>query len=140
MRRKAREYAIQILYALDLNPEPLGEFLTIFWEIHPAKAEIVDYAAMLVSGVFEKKQEIDELIAAHSSHWKIDRMAVTDRNILRLGTYELLAEQSVPSKVVINEAIEIAKKFGTSDSATFINGVLDSIHQQLIEKAPIFAS
>jgi len=74
------------------------------------------------------------LISAPSSHWKIDRMAVTDRNILRMATYELLDEESVPAKVVINEAIEIAKKFGTSDSATFINGVLDSIHQELADR------
>lgn len=140
MRRKAREYAVQILYAIDLNPGSVDEFLKIFWEIHPAKPQIVDYTTILVKGTLEKREEIDELISAHSSHWKIDRMAVTDRNIIRLGTYELLAERSVPSKVVINEAIEIAKKFGATDSATFINGVLDSIHQQLGQKTTIAAS
>ncbi len=108
--------------------------MTVFWEIHSAKPEIVDYATSLVSGTIRKQPEIDQLISSHSSHWKIDRMAVTDRNILRLATYELLEEESVPAKVVINEAIEIAKKFGTSDSATFINGVLDSIHQELAER------
>lgn len=140
MRRKAREYAVQILYAIDLNPGSVDDFLKIFWEIHPAKPQIVDYTSMLVKGTLEKREEIDELISAHSSHWKIDRMAVTDRNIIRLGTYELLAERTVPSKVVINEAIEIAKKFGATDSATFINGVLDSIHQQLGQKSTIAAS
>ncbi len=134
MRRKAREYAVQVLYALDLNPATPGDFLKVFWEIHSAKPEIVDYASNLVCGTIRKQKEIDELISSHSSHWKIDRMAVTDRNILRLATYELLDEDSVPAKVVINEAIEIAKKFGTSDSATFINGVLDSIHQELAER------
>jgi N utilization substance protein B len=134
MRRRAREYAVQVLYALDLNPSSPGEFFKDFWEIHPAKPEIVEYTNSLVYGTIQKKKEIDQLISSHSSHWKIDRMAVTDRNILRMATFELLDEESVPAKVVINEAIEIAKKFGTSDSATFINGVLDSIHQELADR------
>lgn len=133
MRRKAREYALQVLYALDLNPAQAGEFLKVFWEMHPAKPAATEYAEFLVNGTLEKKVEIDGLIARHSSNWKIDRMAVTDRNILRLATFELMAEDWVPARVVMNEAIEIAKKFGTTDSATFINGVLDSIHQEIAE-------
>jgi N utilization substance protein B len=135
MRRKAREYALQILYAIDLNPVSTPDFLKVFWEINEAKSEIKEYASHLVKGTLKNLQRIDPLISAHSSHWKIDRMPATDRNILRIGTYELLEEHTVPPKAVINEAIEIAKKFGTTDSATFINGVLDSIHQELL-KAP----
>lgn len=131
MRRKAREYALQILYAVDLNPAPTGDFLKVFWEMNETKPEIEEYASLLVKGTLAIQEKIDSLISAHSSHWKIDRMPATDRNILRIGTYELLEEQTVPPKAVINEAIEIAKKFGTTDSATFINGVLDSIHQEL---------
>jgi transcription antitermination protein NusB len=131
MRRKAREYALQILYALDLNPAPTGDFLKVFWEMNETKPEIVEYTSILVKGTLSNQEKIDALISTHSSHWKIDRMPATDRNILRIGTYELLEEQTVPPKAVINEAIEIAKKFGTTDSATFINGVLDSIHQEL---------
>ena len=131
MRRKAREYALQILYALDLNPAATGDFLKVFWEINETKPEIVEYTSILVNGTLANQEKIDALISSHSSHWKIDRMPATDRNILRIGTYELLEEQTVPPKAVINEAIEIAKKFGTTDSATFINGVLDSIHQEL---------
>lgn len=131
MRRKGREYAVQILYALDLNPMDTAEFLAVFWEMHPAKPEATEYAEFLVHGTLGKKTEIDLMITRHSSNWKIDRMAVTDRNILRLATFELLAEDWVPARVVMNEAIEIAKKFGTTDSATFINGVLDSIHQEI---------
>jgi N utilization substance protein B len=131
MRRKAREYALQVLYALDVNSFPAEEFLTMFWELHTTKPQIVDYSNRLVKGTLKRKKEIDVLISNHASHWKIDRMAVTDRNILRLATYELLAEPTVPFKVVMNEAIEIAKKYGTTDSATFINGVLDSIYQEL---------
>jgi N utilization substance protein B len=135
MRRKSREYALQILYALDLNPDTTPEFLKIFWDMNPAKPEIKDYATHLVNGTLKNQNKIDQLISAHSSHWKIDRMAATDRNILRIGTYELLEEPTVPPKAVINEAIEIAKKFGTNDSSTFINGVLDSIHQELQKAA-----
>lgn len=131
MRRKSREYALQILYALDLNPDTTRDFLKIFWDMNPAKPEIKDYASRLVNGALKNQNKIDQLISAHSSHWKIDRMPATDRNILRIGTYELLEEHTVPPKAVINEAIEIAKKFGTNDSSTFINGVLDSIHQEL---------
>ena len=122
---------MQILYALDLNPAPTGDFLKVFWEMNETKPEIEEYASVLVKGTLAIQEKIDSLISAHSSHWKIDRMPATDRNILRIGTYELLEEQTVPPKAVINEAIEIAKKFGTTDSATFINGVLDSIHQEL---------
>lgn len=131
MRRKAREYALQVLFALDLNPGPAKDFLKTFWEVHPARDEVREYANTLVTGTLQKKKEIDELISAHSSNWKLDRMAVTDRNILRLGTYELMEERSVPAKVVMNEAIEIARRFGTSDSSLFVNGILDSIHQEL---------
>ena len=142
MRRKSREYAVQVLYALDLNPVPVKDFLNVFWELNPCRPEIREYAEQLIYGTLERKKEIDQLISAHSSHWKIDRMAVTDRNILRLGTYEMLAEPPVPAKVIINEAIEIAKKFGTTDSSIFINGLLDSIHQELAgsQKSPQTAS
>jgi len=132
MRRKARECALQVLYALDLNPQPVAEFLRVYWDLNPSKEEVKDYTSHLVEGTLKKRKEIDLLISTHSSHWKIDRMPATDRNILRLATYEMIQETSVPYKVIINEAIEIAKKFGTTDSSVFINGVLDSIHQNLI--------
>lgn len=131
MRRKAREYALQVLYAIDLNPTPVDEFFKSFWELNKSRPEIMDYSMGLVHGTVDKKKEIDSLISKHSSNWKVGRMAVTDRNILRLATYELLEEPGVPAKVIINEAIEIARKFGTTDSATFVNGVLDSIHQAI---------
>jgi transcription antitermination protein NusB len=131
MRRKAREYALQVLYAIDLNPTPVDEFFQSFWELNKSRIEIMEYSMGLVHGTVDNKKEIDSLISKHSSNWKVGRMAVTDRNILRLATYELMEEPGVPAKVIINEAIEIARKFGTTDSATFVNGVLDSIHQSL---------
>ena len=130
MRRKAREYAVQILYSLDLNPVPPKEALRLFWEQNPAKPETVAYATRLVEGTLENKKRIDALLSKHSSHWKVDRMPVTDRNILRLGTFELITEDGVPPRVALNEAIELAKKFGTTDSSTFVNGVLDGILQE----------
>lgn len=132
MRRKSREFALQVLYALDLNPVDSHDFLKVFWELHPAKPEVIEFATFLINGAISNQKVIDRLISKHSSHWKIDRMAVTDRNILRLATFELMSENWVPARVVLNEAIEIAKKFGTTDSATFINGVLDSIHQEIV--------
>ena len=79
MRRKAREYAIQILYALDLNPAPVREFLNMFWELNQQRKEVVEYTNYLVQGTIEKQKRIDELIVNHSSHWKLERMAATDR-------------------------------------------------------------
>ena len=96
MRRKAREYAVQALYALDLNPQPVSDFLNMFWEMNPCREGIQDYATSLIEGTMAQRDKIDTLISGHSSNWKIDRMAVTDRNILRLGTFELLEEGSVP--------------------------------------------
>lgn len=136
MRRRAREYAVQALYALDLNPLPVSDFLKLFWEMNPCRETVQDYASALIRGTMKHRDKIDQMISENSSNWKLDRMAVADRNILRLGTFELLEEPSVPSSVIINEAIEIAKKFSTTDSATFINGVLDSIHHKIGHREP----
>ena len=137
MRRKAREYALQVLHAIDLNPTPPEEFLRVFRDLNPSRPEIMEYCGSLVLGTIQKKKEIDALISKHSSNWKVGRMAVTDRNIIRLATFELIDEPAVPAKVIINEAIEIAKKYGTTDSAIFVNGVLDSIHQALESRQEI---
>ena len=134
MRRKAREYAVQILYSLDLNPVPPKEALRLFWDQNPAKSETIEYATRLVEGTLANKKQIDALLSKHSSHWKVERMPVTDRNILRLGTFELITPSGVPPRVALNEAIELAKKFGTTDSSIFVNGVLDGILQELDAK------
>ena len=131
-RRKARELALQFLYQLEQNgatdPRP---FEADFWARHPVDAEARAFADSLVHGAKQQQGEIDKRIAEFTEHWDIDRMAVVDRNILRLAVYELLFEPAVPGKVAINEAIEIAKKFGTAESSRFINGVLDRIHREL---------
>jgi N utilization substance protein B len=131
-RRKAREVALQFLYQLEQNgatdPAPYEDD---FWARHPVDDEARRFASTLVHGVKRRQAEIDKRIAESTEHWDLERLAVVDRNILRLAVYELLGEPSVPAKVAINEAIEIAKKFGTAESSRFINGVLDRIHREL---------
>lgn len=131
-RRKARELALQFLYALDVNaardPAPHD---SEFWSRHPVDSETRTFVEGLVRGSTSNQEKIDHVIAQFAEHWDLDRMAVVDRNILRMAVYELLWQTDVPSKVAINEAIEIAKKFGTRESSRFINGVLDRIHKEL---------
>ena len=130
-RRKSRELALQCLYELDLHGA--GGLLRFeeFWERHSADEEVQAFTEELVRGAREHQEKIDELIAQFAENWRLDRMAVVDRNILRLAVYELLERPSVPPKVAINEAIEISKKFGTEDSSRFINGILDRVHKEL---------
>ncbi len=132
-RRKAREYALYMLYAYDtsgLNPDYiLKNFYTDF-ERAKASNRIKEYAEKLFKKVLEKKPLIDKTIESKSQHWKLSRMSVIDRNILRIATYELLFEDIDPP-IIINEAIEIGKKYGDSESGVFINGILDAINKDL---------
>ena len=131
-RRKAREVALQLLYQLDVqgesHPEP---HLPEFWTRHPVDREVREFAEILIRGTKLHEPKIDEIISQYAQHWELDRMAVADRNILRLAVYEMLWRDEAPPKVVINEAIEIAKKFGTQESSRFINGILDRVHKEL---------
>jgi N utilization substance protein B len=131
-RRKAREVALQFLYQLDLSEErDPAPHASEFWSRHPLDEEVHAFAEDLVRGTMGARGKIDETIARFTEHWDLDRMAVVDRNILRLAVYELSWRMDTPPKVVINEAIEIAKKFGTQESSRFINGILDRIHREL---------
>jgi N utilization substance protein B len=131
-RRKAREVALQFLYQLDQTGADHSEpFEDEFWRRHPVDDEARAFAASLVRGAMAQRAKIDAVIGESTEHWDLQRMAVVDRNILRMAVYELLYEPSVPGKVAINEAIEIAKKFGTAESSRFINGVLDRVHREL---------
>ena len=127
-RRKAREVALQFLYQLDLHEvdDPASQEAE-FWARHPVDPATQAFAEALVRGSKQHQAKIDQLLAEYAEHWDLDRMAVVDRNILRMAAYELLWQPDVPPKAVINEAIEIAKKFGTTESSRFINGVLDRI-------------
>ena len=133
-RRRARECALQILYSLDLNAGwSVDQALACFWrdfDEEKGDADSVGYAEKLVRGTVEHQADLDRVVQGVSKNWRLDRMARVDRNILRLATYELHHEPDVPAKVVINEAIEVAKRFGTAESPAFVNGLLDRISQE----------
>lgn len=129
-RRKSREVALQLLYQIEINPLDTREILDLFWQSFEPPEEIKAFAAQIVDGVRRYKDDIDGLIEGCSDHWKIERMTLIDRNILRVGVYELMYAEGVPVKVAINEAIELGKKYGSEESGAFINGVLDKIHKE----------
>ena len=132
-RRKARENALQLLYELEFDGErPNGgaRWDSFAEDDMVASGEIRLFAEELVKGVKANEEAIDECIRGASTNWKLERMALVDRNILRMATYELLYLSEIPRKVSMNEAIEIAKRFGTEDSSAFINGILDKIAGQ----------
>ena len=126
-RREAREFALQILYQMDLSKEDAEESLKKFWVDKSISPETKKFTERLVKGTFAKQKDIDPLIRKYTEHWKIERLNAIDRNILRFAIYEFLHLKDIPPAVSINEAIEIAKKYSTGDSGKFINGVLDKI-------------
>ncbi|HTT72461.1 MAG TPA: transcription antitermination factor NusB [Anaeromyxobacteraceae bacterium] len=135
-RTRARERAVQALYQIDVTASDLEEALSRFWRsFEPVEREVMDLAEGLVRGVAEHRRAIDEAIEGGSAHWRLDRMAKVDRNVLRLAVHELLHREEVPVKVVINEAIELGKKYGSESSGAFINGVLDKIASGLKDRA-----
>ena len=126
-RTKARERAMQALYQIDVAAEDIEEALSRFWRsFEPVEREVMALAEALVRGVAAHRRAIDESIERVSTNWRLDRMAKVDRNVLRLAVYELIATD-VPVKVVINEAIELGKKYGSESTGAFVNGVLDKI-------------
>jgi len=127
VRREGRELALQILYALDMNPIKMQETLLLFRDNSRSAEHVRTFAEELATGVTANRDEIDKLIAGTSKNWAISRMAKVDLNILRLAVFELVFRADIPRNVTMNEAIEIAKKFGTEDSPAFINGILDEI-------------
>ncbi len=133
LRRQARQVALQLLYQDDLNPqvEPaaVAKFLRSSLK---RKAAAMEFALSLLDGVREHRAELDPLLAAKAENWTLDRMAVVDRNILRLAVFEFLHETETPTTVVINEALEIARKFSTEESTQFINGILDAINKNYL--------
>ena len=128
-RTLAREAALQYLYEIDAvgieNAEPIVAFL----ERQLGRTEAWDYATSLIAGCLENMAEIDKVLASCAENWTLERMAVVDRNVLRLGTYELLFAENVPHKVAINEAINLSRRFSTEESGSFVNGVLDRIRE-----------
>ena len=161
-RREARERAVQFLYQYDQNlPDDLDEALNQFWdsqrksalaeekadakwgepvELSPATTEEAAlrlFSDPLIRGALEHRDELDERIKRHALNWDLHRIAVVDRNILRLAIYEMLHREDIPPIVSINEAVDIAKKFSTPDSGKFVNGILDKIKSELMRPARI---
>jgi len=137
-RRKARECALQMLFAADVAETPPDEVVRTYWaELGDTDLEepARDFATRLAAGTLAQLQTLDERIRSRAEHWRIARMAVVDRNILRLAVYEFLYEPT-PRTVAINEALEIARRFSTYEATQFINGILDAIKRDLDEQQP----
>ena len=126
-RRKSREAALKILYAVDVSGQTAEQALAGYFEHFAEEGEEREFAAELVRGVGTELERLDAAIRTASQNWRLERMARVDRNILRLATYELLHVASVPRRVSLNEAIELGKRYGAEDSAAFVNGILDRI-------------
>ncbi len=133
-RRRSREFALQILFQLDITKEDPVKALNYSKEFFLKNNIYDDFTQKLVFGVCEHYQEIDNIIERFSENWRLDRMSVVDRNILRLAVFELLYCEDIPPKVTLNEAIDLGKKFGTEDSGAFINGILDRIQNEFVKK------
>ncbi len=138
-RTKARECAFQMLYQWDLTRDPLSAVIEAFWRLRSTAERTMDRVRELVEGTQRELEPIDRAIAEAATHWRLDRIATVDRNILRLATYELLSEPETPASVVIDEAVEMAKRFGEAGSPSFVNGVLDAIRKRVRGEAPIEA-
>jgi N utilization substance protein B len=135
-RRRARELALQMLYEHDVSgtdPRVMFERST---DLHKAPEGIQDFTRHLVAGTLEHRGELDAIISRQADHWRISRMPIVDRNILRLALFELLHEPETPRPVVIDEALEIAKRFSTPRSSQFINGILDGVLKGRRSEAP----
>ena len=137
-RRKARECALQMLFAADVSQTPPDELVKTYWA-ELGETDIEDsareFATRLATGTLSHANDLDERIRSRAEHWRIARMAIVDRNILRLAVYEFLHE-ATPRTVAINEALEIARRFSTYEATQFINGILDAIKRDLDEQQP----
>jgi transcription antitermination protein NusB len=123
-----------MLYEYDVGKQSKDEILRTFWQMNEHPQKVRDFADQLFQGTVQRVKEIDKVIQQHTKNWRLSRMAVVDRNVLRLAVFEFLSGSRTPETVVINEALEIAKRFSTNESAQFVNGILDSIKNELIEK------
>lgn len=129
-RTQSREYALKILYQAELTRREIHFAAENFWnEFESIDEHVRSFSDRLTSGVEENLQTIDDKISEHATNWQLKRMAVIDRNVLRIGVFELKYAPDIPPKVTINEAVELAKKYGDLESSKFVNGILDKIHK-----------
>jgi transcription antitermination protein NusB len=135
-RRKSRELVLQMLFQADMGKQTVDHVRRTFWAEHAtASPEVRGFADDLFRVATDRSAEIDQLIERHAEHWRMDRMAAVDRNLLRAGVAEFLAYPETPRAVVINESLEIARKFSSLESVQFVNGVLDSVAKELQKPA-----
>jgi len=135
-RRKGRELALQVLYQLDMSGGSTEQALRSFAESFEQNPNAREFGEQLVRGVLDRRAEIDASIAAASEHWRLERLSRIDANVIRIAVYEMTASPGLPLEIAINEAIEVARKFGTTESAAFVNGVLDEVGKRLGLKNP----
>jgi N utilization substance protein B len=133
-RRKAREIALQVLFSLNFVNIDAQDALDLFWGNFVAPKAAKEFAAFLVQGTCEHKEELDKLIAGCSDNWSLGRMSKVDINILRLAVFEFLYCDDIPPKVTLNEAVDLGKTFGSENSGSFINGILDALNLKLKKK------
>ncbi len=129
VRRRARERAVQFLFGLDFTAYDWHDAIADFWKVNPSRPGVRDYAEKLIAGVVDQRADLDATIAAHLESWSPDRIGHVERNVLRVALWEMQYAGDVPRNVAINEAIEVAKRFGTDDAPRFINGILDRIKE-----------
>lgn len=129
IRREGRELALDYIYQLDLGVEDLASVLPLLDRERRGSKRVRAFARALIEGVWTHREEIDALLRRHLLHWKLERLTRTDRGLLRLAAYEMVFDPDVPSKVAINEAVDIGKKYGGDESGKFLNGVLDAIYR-----------
>ena len=134
-RRRAREAALQMLYQSEVGRAGAYEAIATYWPAHDSGHDVPEalreFANGLVRGTLERVTEIDAILTAHAQNWRVERMAVIDRLILRLAVYEFLAEANTPPRVVINEALELARSYSGEEAVAFVNGVLDAVRKEL---------
>ena len=129
-RTQARDCALKILYQADITKRDVALVSEGFWNAEESvDKEVKEFSHRLAVGVGKNMQAIDEMISKYATNWQLKRMAIIDRNVLRLGAFELLFAPDIPPKVTINEAVELAKKYGDLESSKFVNGILDKIHK-----------
>lgn len=134
-RRRGREAALQMLYQWEIGRASPHEAIATYWPAHDADNELTgdlrEFANGLVRGTIARVPEIDAILAAHAQNWRVERMAVIDRLVLRLAVYELLAESATPARVIINEAIELVRAFSGDEAVGFVNGILDAARKTM---------
>jgi transcription antitermination protein NusB len=133
LRTKAREFAMQMLFQWDMSQQDLARLEASFWKSAKAADKTRTFANQLFEGAANDVTALDEIIGKHCENWRFERLAAIDRAILRLAIHEM-SSSDTPSKVVLNEAVELAKKFSSEESGAFVNGVLDSVHKSLTIK------